>query len=535
MWRRILLCSSLCLLCCCCLVGAAMAADAPLESTEPEPETMTADQFLQELGFDTEDEEEVSLFLTWLYPLEPASEHDMALILSGSEYSTLDPCKVYFLWECLHGAYDSEEYWASSGTGGSNSVGTIGFIGFNKSNPGVIYIMQRLPNNSGDIGSVPVLAELDIGKYMAEQGYLTQASLTPLEEILRDIRTQQLQDSLRFSDLLGLIGVDNGDTVLGLLGSIRERLSIGGSSVLKYTRSWSYDSSSNSLRPAAAADDRQYGVAELLDVNFKDLDQLLLKNFGTSKGYLGSVAGIPANSGLFTYMDSFARMIDSSLFLDYHEVLNSQGDYGYDMGGSLSFVTADGFLGLSRNMEAALVGGHDGSAAYSRLTFDDALNKSTESVDYTDLLHAMVGIGSDLQNPLSQLQAVLAGDSDLELRRNTQENIDSVTDNFTGSGEGAVSSGDISDASGLTSGIGDAFGGNQVSTGDAFKAATDSGNFNFFSQETAVALDSVTYPAAVPLADDDAWMSDYVADENGFYTVADKSGWSLLDYLGKEG
>lgn len=132
-------------------------------------------------------------------------------------------------------------------------------------------------------------------------------------------------------------------------------------------------------------------------------------------------------------------------------------------------------MGLHNN----LVG--NGPVSYSRLIFDGELNKSTEKVDYTDLLHAMVGIGSDLQNPLSQLQAVLAGDSDLELRRNTQENIDSVTDNFTGSGEGAVSSGDISDASGLTSGIGDAFGGNQVSTGDAFKAASDSDNFNFFS------------------------------------------------------
>lgn len=80
-------------------------------------EAMTAERFLTELGFDPENEDEVSLFLTWLYPLEPGSEHDMALILSGSEYSELDPERVYILWQYLREAFSVEEMAAVSGSG----------------------------------------------------------------------------------------------------------------------------------------------------------------------------------------------------------------------------------------------------------------------------------------------------------------------------------------------------------------------------------------------------------------------------------
>ena len=92
------------------------------------------------------------------------------------------------------------------------------------------------------------------------------------------------------------------------------------------------------------------------------------------------------------------------------------------------------------------------------------------------------------------------------------------------------------DASGLTAGIGDAFGGNQVSTGDFFSVAGDSANWDFFSEESARSLDAVTYPfSAVLDFEDYSWLDDFVFDENGFYSVADQSGWSFLDYLGKEG
>lgn len=554
MWRRILLCFSLCLLCCCCLAGVAMADDVPSESAAPDEDVITAEQFLQELGFDPEDEDAVSAFLTWLYPLEPASEHDMALILSGSEYSGLDAGKVYFLWQYLRNAFDSEELgfsWSTVGTVRPANGVKMGYFGLD-SRTGTFYVLTQMPNFNGTTyQDVPYYASFNLSSYMSQQGYLTQAdlNLTTIESLLRDVLGNQssafsqqysilsvLQD-LRAS--IGLSGTGSGYTVLENLALLRSLLEGSSDSVLRAVRSWQFDPVSNSLA-SVAGDGTPYGVAELLDVNFKDLDQLLLKNFGQSfefgyyYDYDGTYRNLSSGSDLLSVLSAIGSSLRYSS-ATYHSHLLPDGSSSSLVRAITPMLLADGFLGLNTNLETALVGGHGGSAQYSKLVFDEQLNKSTETADYTDLLHAMVGIGTDIQNPLSQLQAVLAGDSDLELHRNTQENIDSVTDNFTGSGEGAVSSGEISDASGLTSGIGDAFGGNQVSTGDAFMAATDSGNFNFFSQETAVALDSVTYPAAVSLAEDDDWMSDYVADKDGFYTVADKSGWSLLDYLGKEG
>ena len=513
-------------------------------------EAMTAERFLTELGFDPENEDEVSLFLTWLYPLEPGSEHDMALILSGSEYSELDPERVYILWQYLREAFSVEEMAAISGSGkivASDLYTTNGT--FYLGRDGSLYVIARdIPTYPGEL--VKYEAKLDLASFVDQRiqkaGVLTQADLTTVESLIRDVMSNQhsafsqqysilsvLQD-LRAS--IGLSSLGSGHSVLDELARLRLILTGTNSSVLSSTRGWEYDSKSNGLA-VIAGDGTSYGVAELLDMNFKDLDELLLKNFGSTirMPYYDSFYGtgfsvLPAGSSFSDLLAGLGSTLYAGVV--YESMMYLSGSGSIDIAppfNSLAYFTAEGFMGLHNN----LVG--NGPVSYSRLIFDGELNKSTEKVDYTDLLHAMVGIGSDLQNPLSQLQAVLAGDSDLELRRNTQENVDSVTDNFTGSGEGAVSSSDISDASGLTSGIGDAFGGNQVSTGDAFKAASDSGNFNFFSQETAVSLDSVSYPAAAVLAEEDDWLSGYVADKDGFYTVADKSGWNLFDYLGKEG
>lgn len=315
--------------------------------------------------------------------------------------------------------------------------------------------------------------------------------------------------------------------------------------LFRWARSWYYDEASNSLKSRYPSEG-SVGITEILDTNFKDLDSLLLKNFGSSSGF-----SYYTDSFTFTYLSPDASLLELlsavgstlSSTLGYSDALTpmlfGSGDVDFAANPVLSFSVIQGFMGLNYNMEKALIGGHGDYGQYSRLTFDGNLNKSTKITNYYDLLHALVGIGSDIQNPLSQLQAVLAGDADLELHRNTQENIDSVTDNFTGSGAGSVSSGDISDASGLTSGIGNAFGGNQVSTGDAFRAATDLGNFDFLSEECASALDAVAYPVAVVLdvgdEDNDSWLDGFVVDEDGFYSLSDLSGWSFLDYLGKEG
>ena len=575
MCRRIIFCFLCCVLLCCSCLGVAMADDVPGD------DTFAVDEFLRDLGFDADDEDEVSLFLNWLLPLEPSSEHDMALILSGSEYSELDSEKVYFFWKCLQESVgDTDLLFSGDGTGGVVFGSAYGYIRWSPDDPSKILISSRLPNSAFD-SNPPVVGTIDLASITAQQGYLTQASLTPLENwasliydrlglvnsTLGDVLYTQLVNAntalgllhtdsvlsynrlgLMANDLDSLLNVANDmyyvlrgnldGNIWSFLQTINSNISYMRNTqfpqLFSFSRSWSFDAASNSIKSAAA---KSLGIAELLDVNFKDLDSLLLKNFGYSPGVVGGLmAFVPPGSGVLPYLASMVEVVDSGLF-SYESFLSASGNVEFPIGfTSLSDISANGFIGLNTNMEKVLVGGHDGSAQYSRLTFDDKLYKNTDTVNYTDLLHAMVGIGSDIQNPLSQLQAVLAGDSDLELHRNTQENIDSVTDNFTGDGSGSVSSTDISDASGLTAGIGDAFGGNQVSTGDFFSVAGDSANWDFFSEESARSLDAVTYPAAAVLdVEDDSWLDDFVADENGFYSVADQSGWSFLDYLGKEG
>lgn len=637
MCRRIILCSLFCVLLCCSCMGVAIAADEP-ESDPADDSSLLFEQFLQDLGFDPENEEEISLFLTWLYPLQPGNEREMALILSGSEYSTLDPDMVYSLWQFLQDVIDdSEFYWAGDNTGGTGTSSqgpvSVGYIGWLQSQPTKLFVMQRLPNNSADAGNVPILATIDLASVLAEQGYLTQASLTTVENLIREtnsflnlanvdlgliktkldgldidldllhtdldllhtdqsllyIRLGFMENDLEslldvakdmYSALRGDISGNIWSYVQAIDSNIRYMRNTQFPELFSFSRSWSYDGSSNSIKPHSSD---TFGLAELLDVNFKDLDSLLLTNLSAPRDFsynqvsntLTSVSGgkpigitqavndnfkdldslllrnlgldygtepgkyvmVWSGEGIFGYLSALVEILDYGLANSPGNFLFSDGSLLYKpYSNGLVDIVSWGLQGLNRNMEVSLVGGHDGSAQYSQLTFDENLYKSTKTVNYTDLLHAMVGIGSDIQNPLSQLQAVLAGEDVLELKRNTQENIDSVTDNFTGSGDGAVSGGDISDASGLTSGIGNAFGGNQVSTGDFFSVAGDSDIWSFFTEESAQSLDAVTYPAAVVLdADDDSWLDDFVADENGFYSVADQSGWSVLDYLGKEG
>lgn len=531
MCRSRTLCCLLCLLFCCFLPVAAMADDGP-----EEPEVTTV-EFLRELGLNPDDGEAVDAFLNWLYPLAPGSEGDMALILSGSVYSGMDSEKVYFLWHSLHTEYEVSV--AANVPAGTS----VGYLGLDQAN-GRIFVASRLPNNAFD--QVPYTNYLDLGQYMSSQGYLTTADLdfTTLENL-----ASQSNDKLGHllteaqNIYTALYGNIDGSiysflrrmdyNVLNLYNELHEMNS--------FSRSWAYDGKANGLAAVSGSGDA-WTLPQVIDTNFKDLDSLLLKNFRSSFSmeYLlnwsfGDI--LCAGSGFSDLLAGIGQTLFFSSVDSSGDMLFADGTV--DMGDPyepLVQVVRHGFLGLNTNMETALVGGHGGSAGFEKVTFDEKLNKKTETVTYTNLLTALTGIGSSLQNPLSQLQAVLAGDGELELRRNTQENVDAVTDNFTGDGAGAVSGGDMSNASGLTSGIGNSFSGNPVSADNAFQAVSDSGNYNFFSQETANALDSVSFPAAAALADgdDDSWLDGYVQDENGFYTVGDQTGWSIFDYLRKE-
>ena len=460
---------------------------------------------------------------------------------------------------------------------------SYGYIGMNPDD-GVIMVTEGTA-----IGS-KVLASLDLKQFMADQGYLTAANLTQVERYLSEISNKltlikddlsgyiaelsaklsliydQLSDAnTSLSSISSLITTTNSNlitianrinTTNSTLATISNRVGVvngylGGTSSgpltdirdrLVASPDTFYDSASNVLTPFHPV---EYTLTELFDVRSVELEKLLLKNFGTSRSFqfmagfgIGQSSSYPGGLSLLELLSSFFQSFYNDFGWEGPGFLMRDGSInagGYRQAVSYAFLVGNGLVGLSTNMEKALVGGHGGSASYEKLTFDSKLNKVRSTVSYEDLLHALVGLGSDLQNPVSQLQAVLAGDDDLELRQNVQDNVGSVTDNFTGDGAGAVSTGDISGAAGLTSGVGDAYGGNPVSVGDVFSTAGDSDNWNFFSEESAMSMDAVSYPAPAVLTVGDDYLDDFVADEDGFYSLGDQSGWNLFDYLGKEG
>lgn len=197
-----------------------------------------------------------------------------------------------------------------------------------------------------------------------------------------------------------------------------------------------------------------------------------------------------------------------------------------NLGLGLADLTAEGFLGLSANLA-----GSDKSTTFSLLSPGEGGGLKSEEETVDNLLDALGLIGTYLQNPLAKLQYVLASDDDIELKDAVQDNQDSFKDNFTGSGSGAVSGSQIKDVAGISSSVGDAFK-DEASAADVFVAISDSNSYSFFSQEVADALDTTNSPKMVSLDEDDGFMDGFVADEDGFYHVADQSAWDISSVLG---
>lgn len=246
-----------------------------------------------------------------------------------------------------------------------------------------------------------------------------------------------------------------------------------------------------------------------------------------------------SGKGLYTNgSSSFATLVSTGfvglahlMFGDASHDIYGLSSSGHDKTGkrgewSLADISANGFSGL-----ATLIAGYDestGRKALLTLTDLDTLAEGTyEASSLFDILSVM---GAWIQKPLARLAYVYASEDDIIFKDEEKPNEDAVKDNFFGDGSGSVSPGDIGSAAGITSGIKDTFGG-AGSSEDIFTVLSDENSWWFFSQEVANALDTVNAPAAAALSDDDP-LEGFVADEDGFYSVADTSPWDVTSYLG---
>ena len=176
---------------------------------------------------------------------------------------------------------------------------------------------------------------------------------------------------------------------------------------------------------------------------------------------------------------------------------------------TLTWISRNGFAGL-----ASLLGGDERVIHMNTVDPNDPLNTNAGFVEMPSLFD-FLGYYSELSlRELSKLSFVLASEDDIVLKQEEKPNEDAVKDHFFGDGDGAVSSSDISDAAGITSGMQDTFGG-AGSPGDVFVVAGSQETYSFFSEAVGHDLDAVNSPASYSQNDD--WLLDLPQDENGFY------------------
>lgn len=270
-----------------------------------------------------------------------------------------------------------------------------------------------------------------------------------------------------------------------------------------------------------ANQEKAYSQSETLFRNSKYPLELI------SGGYYGTGIGIADMFAAFSKSFTFWYSMQRSWLTagnNYGPVLWSDGqlhDAPADL--SLTSLSAQGFMGL-----AQLLAGDSGKRTIDiiHLDPDNPLSTGVMTV-HTSLFSAFGDWASSGLNALTKLQFVLANDSDIKLKQDEKENQDAVEDKFFGDGEAAVKPSDITDAADLAGDVKDAFQG-AGSPGDAFVSINDATNYSFFSQEVSDSLDTVGKPA---LQSDDDFMSAFQADQNGFYSLADPSFFSLEDYL----
>lgn len=174
--------------------------------------------------------------------------------------------------------------------------------------------------------------------------------------------------------------------------------------------------------------------------------------------------------------------------------------------------------------------GSDRSTTFSSFLFDSALNRTTSTTSVNNLLDAIGWLGSAVQRPLSQLQAVLANDDDLRLRQETQEEVDAITDSFTGDGGAAPTTDNIGDMAGISADFSGMFD-SGVGAGDLMGVINGGDTYSFFSQETADSLDTAGN-AGIATASD---MLDDLLDLSGYVETEDGILVPVNDFLRREG
>lgn len=244
----------------------------------------------------------------------------------------------------------------------------------------------------------------------------------------------------------------------------------------------------------------------------------------TVSSYLGSSGNVvEGTAGISDLLANGFVGLRSLLYSTRTRYLNNEGTVTYGSSSlSLSDVAADGFLGL-RNYLAVDAGnyfmGSDGTitsltfpypvvnflASFSRgvqalLSGEQSDNRYSVELTDNSLVSSSVskrGLGpmlsaylDSVENHTALLSYVFASPQDLELKKESEDNMTAVGDSFLSSdSSSSVKVKDITDISSASDSI-QALGETGVTPGQAFAQLGNSDLFRFFSAETAADLDT---------------------------------------------
>lgn len=478
------------------------------------------------MGFPDEDTFEV--FLEFLSGFDGSTVEDMAAYLAGSEYGymEIDPD---FCLELYNFMIDSAMPLTVLGSAVRFTAGAVSDklgamnISFQDGGKNYIFLFNNIPKVSNAY-------VIDFSQYLtselADQKYVTLASVSGLESKLNSII--QNQNSGLAKQGLMKVALDKVVDYTQYVPTILHELQSSSSDVPLI--SWTGEKISEVVGAA-----NLYGVLRHINANIvrsadTNYDLMRLSDFPIFQFSNGEVsAWNDSYSGNFSSVLGVMNnsLVDGFFTTNEHltDYLVSTGDF-LNMDGSISQSELDlaeisqrGFLGLNQNLLAALTGGRGVEAVLTTHTVDSGYEGITEEKEFpsANLNNTLATIFNQWDLPIKQLQAVLADDADLELKRQVAQQTGTFEDTFIKpDSPGSASPSDIADM-GAVSENASSLVDTGVSIGQAFGQLNDASIFSFFTQETASDLDRV--PATFSDDEEDWLPSLWEQQQAEFYSI----------------
>lgn len=219
--------------------------------------------------------------------------------------------------------------------------------------------------------------------------------------------------------------------------------------------------------------------AGFLGLNYNMMNYIKPAIMGPGTGYQFTVNGSNNTaSSVLAGLELLNRNLTYSQYIATStQILGPNGTLVDSSYTPLSLIANYGFRGLY----SIIHGLSDSDGSYTFLDYSDLSEEQPTSS--SSLFSVLVTGVERMQHDFAYYLYSHGTDLDIEIRHNMQEQADEFVDDFTApGGPGTPTSGQMSDAAGVSKGIKDSFSGSATAS-DAFSQLSDSGNYGFFSSE----------------------------------------------------